>query len=306
MSRQDIVEELHRPARRNFKRRNFITKGINDFWQIDLVEMIPYSHQNKGFKYILTIIDTFSKFAYAQPIKNKTAISVTKAMEKVLEESKETPNLIQSDNGREFFNNYFQNLMNNYNIKHYSTFTHMKAAICERFNRTLKNKMWKMFTKQGNYKWLENLQKLIHEYNNTKHSKIKMKPSEVNKKNEKKILNTVYKKIKLINKNMFKIGDFVRVSKMKNIFQKGYTPNWSTEIFKISKINLYNPLTYVLEDYQGNRIKGGFYGEELQLAKHPNVYLVEKILRKKGDKVLVKWLNFDKTHNSWINKKDVI
>ena len=306
MSRQDIVKELHRPARRNFKRRNFITRGINDFWQIDLVEMLPYSHQNKGYKYILTVIDTFSKFAYAQPVKNKTALMVTEAMKKILEISKTPPNLIQSDKGSEFFNKEFQQLIDKYEIKHYATFTHMKAAICERFNRTLKNKMWKMFSLQGNYKWLENLQKLIDDYNNTKHSKVKIKPSEITKKNEKFILNSIYKKIKVIKNSKFKIGDFVRISKMKHTFQKGYTPNWSTEIFRIIKVNLFNPLTYVLEDYQGNKIKGGFYEEELQLTKYPDAYLVEKVLRKKGDKVLVKWLNFDSTHNSWINKNDIV
>ncbi|KAK4873511.1 hypothetical protein RN001_015540 [Aquatica leii] len=143
-------------------------------------------------------------------------------------------------------------------------------------------------------------------YNNTFHRTIKMKPSMVNKNNEKSILQSAYSHIKIANQNnKFSLGDYVRISKYRNAFEKGYTPNWSNEIFIIRKVKLTNPTTYLLKDIKGDDILGGFYEMELQKVKHPDTYLIERILRKKGTKMYVKWLGFDETHNSWINKNSI-
>lgn len=103
----------------------------------------------------------------------------------------------------------------------------------------------------------------------------------------------------------FKIGDKVRISKYKHIFEKGYTPNWTTEIFTVSHVKLTNPTTYKLVDYQDHPIEGGFYQEELNKVKYPDTYLVEKVLKRRGDKLFVKWLGFDNSHNSWISASDL-
>jgi hypothetical protein len=132
MSKQILVDELHRQARKKFKRRHVIMKGIDDTWQIDLVEMIPYAKYNKGFKYLLTVIDIFSKKAYAMPIKSKKGVEVSSSMEKVFKESKSHPKNIHCDMGREFYNKDFKKLMEKYEINLYSTYTDMKAQICER------------------------------------------------------------------------------------------------------------------------------------------------------------------------------
>lgn len=182
MSREQIVNELHRKARVNFPRRNVVIKGIDDLWQIDLVEMIPYAKENKNFKYLLTVIDTFSKFAWAKPIKKKDAHSTTKAMKEIFQKSGRHPKNLQSDAGKEFYNKDFKNLMQKYKINHYSTYTHLKASIVERFNRTLKDKMWKKFSLQGSYKWINILSKLINEYNNSYHRTIKTQPTKITKK----------------------------------------------------------------------------------------------------------------------------
>lgn len=306
MMKQQIVEELHRSARRNYRRRQFDIRGYNETFQADLVEMIPYAKENRNYKYILTVIDNFSKYAWAYPIKNKSAVETTAAMEKILK-SGSVPKNIHTDMGKEFYNDHFQKLMKLYKINHYSTYSTKKAAIVERFNRTLKNKMWKMFSMQGSYKWINQLSKLVDEYNNTVHRTIKMKPAEVDEGYERNLLRTVYaKKIVIRRSPKFKVGSHVRISKYKSIFSKGYTPNWTTEIFRIRKVLYTDPFTYLLEDEKGNEIAGGFYEQEIQKVKYPDAFLVEKIIRRKGDKVYVKWLGFDNTHNSWVNKKDVI
>lgn len=306
VTKRDVVLELHKPCRKKFIRRKVIMISMDDHWQIDLVEMGAYSKENKGYKFLLTIIDTFSKCAWAVPIKNKTGVEVTTAMESVFDNSKRIPKNMQSDDGKEFFNKYFQTLMHKYKINHYSTYSSLKASIVERFNRTLKHLMWIEFSVNGNYRWIDKIDMLLHKYNNTYHRTIMMRPAEVNKTNEKSLLSTVYNRIKTTTQPKFQIGDSVRISKYKHVFEKGYTPNWTTEVFGIRKIQFTNPITYLLEDYERNPIKGSFYELELAKPKNPNVFLVEKILKKRGDMVLVKWLGFSSAHNSWIKNKDII
>lgn len=310
LKKETIVNELHRNARKNFNRRCFEMRGIDDTFQADLIEMIPYAKQNKNYKYILTVIDVFSKFAWAIPIKSKTGKEVTKAMQFVFISDNRIPKNLHTDQGKEFYNSNFNLLMNQNKINHYSTFSKLKASIAERFNRTLLTKLWKYFSFQGTYKWINILKNIVNDYNNTKHRTINMKPIDVNKNNEKILLSTVYKKNNTLfvnhEKNQFKKNDFVRISKYKHIFEKGYTPNWTTEIFKIYKVQKTNPVTYLIKDLNEKKIKGSFYQYELQKTKYPNIYLIEKIVRTKGNQLYVKWLGFSNDYNSWINKKDFV
>lgn len=304
--KKEIVSELHKPARKNFPRRKVVMKGIDNLWQIDLVEMNKFSKSNKGFNYLLTVICVFSKFAWAVPVKRKTGKDVTSAMNKIFKLGR-IPKKIQSDMGKEFYNSEFQHLMKRYNIHHYSTYSIMKASICERFNRTLKSLMWKEFSLQGNYKWLHMLQKLVDKYNNTVHRTIKLKPKDVNKTNEIFLLNTIFKIEPLKNKKFkFKVGDRVRISKNKTIFDKGYTQNWSNEIFKVIKVQKTRPPTYLLCDYLDQPVLGGFYEHELQKTKVDEIYLIEKIIKKSGNKMFVKFLGFDNKHNAWVEKDSII
>lgn len=310
MSKLDVVEELHRSARKNFGRRKTQMRGIADTLQADLVEMIPYARQNQNYKYILTSINIFSKMAYARPLKNKTGIEVARALRSIFNSMGYQIKNLHVDMGKEFYNAPVKNLLEEYGLNLYSTYTTKKAAICERFNRTLKGRMWKQFSLNGNYKWIGILDDLIENYNNSYHRTIKMSPINVNSRNEQRLLNNVYNyeyHLNFKDKAKFKEGDPVRLSKYKNIFEKSYTPNWTTEIFRIRKVqrNTY-PVTYLLKDYQDRNIKGTVYAEELQLVKYPDLYLVEKILRRRGNQVYVKWLGFDNTHNQWINENDVL
>ncbi|MEY2831112.1 MAG: hypothetical protein RLZZ574_370 [Cyanobacteriota bacterium] len=302
-----LAAELHKPARVQYKRRSFIMKGIDDTWQIDLVEMHKHARENKGFNYILTGIDVFSKFGFAVPVKNKTGRDVTAAFEKVLLDTKRTPKNVHSDLGKEFYNSTFQDLMKKHSINHYSTFSSQKAFFCERLNRTLKEMMYREFTVQGSYKWLDLLPRIVILYNNRKHRTIGMKPADVKKRDEKYLLKNVYETNRRKRKSpKFKVGDVVRVSKQKTAFTKGYEQSWSNELFTVRKVQYTIPPTYLLNDYQKQPIFGGFYEQELQKSKLRNVYFIEKILKRSRKKIFVKWLGFDKTHNSWIKDAAVI
>lgn len=303
---ENIVRELHKPARKTYPRRRVIIRGLDDLWQADLVDMKQYSRENNGFKYILMVIDTYSKFAWALPVKTKTGREVALAFEQLLQTgTNRQPKNLQTDHGGEFYNRFFKTVMEQYGINHYSTFTHLKASIVERLNRTIKNKMWMQFNLRGSYRWLDILPQIIDEYNRTTHRTIKKKPIDVR---DNELLKTVYNRIKTIDprKQKFNINDSVRISKYKTAFEKSYMPNWSTEIFTVSKVQRTNPRTYLLKDGKGEEIAGSFYSEELQKSAEPDVYLIERVIRRRKNKALVKWLGFTSRHNSWVNAADLV
>ncbi|KAJ8949387.1 hypothetical protein NQ318_007483 [Aromia moschata] len=177
MKKRQDAEELHKPARINFKRRRVTIKSLFDLYQADLVEMLQHSKENNGYKYMLVLV-------WAFPLKTKTGNEVSKAMEKLVT----------------------------------------------------------MFVYQ----------------------------------------------------------------KLEESLIKKYLPNWTTEIFTIRKVQLTNPTTYLLKDENNQDILGGFYEEQLQKVKYPDVYFVEKILKRSKDKVYVKWLGLDNKHNSWISNDNVL
>lgn len=308
--KEQVVNEIHKNARKNFIRRSVILKGIDDLWQADLIDIISLKSHNNGFKFILIVIDCFSKYAWAFPLKSKTKKELFCAFESILQKSGRSPNNLQTDMGTEFYNDEFKKLMSFYNIHHYSTYSVKKASIVERLIRTLKTNLYKSFNMQGNYKWIgKTLENVVKRYNDSKHRVTQHKPKDVSKSNEKKVLENIKKfqnKTTKAKKPKFNLGNYVRISKYKGCFEKGYTPNWSTEIFKVRKINKTNPVTYLIEDLRHQPILGCFYEQELQSTKYPNVYLIEKVLRKKGNKLLVKWLGLNDSENSWIDKKAIV
>lgn len=150
---------------------------------------------------------------------------------------------------------------------------------------------------------------IVNEYNNTPHRGIGgRKPSSIKTKAaEKTLLHTVYNHIKLFNEGKFKIGDFVRIADHRGVFDKGYEPNFSTAIFKITKINNTYPITYKVADKESEiELKRSYYEQELKKVMYPNAYLVKKILKRKGNKVFVSWLGYSDKYNSWINYDDIV
>lgn len=162
---------------------------------------------------------------------------------------------------------------------------------------------------KGNFKWIDGtLEKVVSDYNHTKHRTIQMCPAKVNKHTKQIVMQryNILNKPKIKRKCPFVVGDIVRISKSKANFEKGYTPNWSTELFKVTVVQNTYPPTYLLEDSRKNKILGSFYAQELQKTKNPDVYLVEKVLKKKGDKVFVKWLGLPSQENSWISNTNIL
>ena len=204
---------------------------------VDLADMQSLSRKNKGIKYLLCVIDLHSKYAFVIPLKDKKGISIVNAFNKIIKQSNRKPNKIWIDQGEEFYNNVFEKWLSDNDINMYSMCNEGKSVVAERFIRTLKNKLYKQMTATGKHVYYDVLD-VVNKYNNTKHSTIKMKPIDVGDNNKRVYIDEHNEK-----DSRFKVSDKVRISRYTNIFAKGYTPNWSKEIFIVNKINDILPYT---------------------------------------------------------------
>ena len=278
---EDLSNELNKPTIQKFERQKVIVNYINEIHSIDLVDMSQYSKINKGYKYIFTNIDVFSKIAYTYPIKSKKIQDIKACFQKIFRNNK--PKFIWSDKEQAFLSKEMQQFFKDNNVKIYHTNSHLKAVVIERFNRSLRELMMKKFVKNNNTVWYNILPKLIKIYNNRYHSTIKMAPIEVNKNNEKYIKESIYTYDKTIKIPRFKIGDLVRISlKRRPIFDKPSSNiKWTEELFKIHSINRLNVITYKIKDLNDEIIKGIFYEKELQKLKILLKYMLLKKLFEK-------------------------
>ena len=264
----------------------------------ELPDIQLISKFNKGFRFLLCVIDIYSKYAWVFPLKDKKGVSIVAAFQSILKKSNRKPDKIWVDKGSEFYNRSMKSWLEKNNIEMYSTRNEGKSVVAERFIRTIKNKIYKYMTSRSKNVYIDKLDDIVHKCNNKKHRTINMKPIDV--KN-----NTYIDFGKAVNDNnpKFKVGDHVRISKYKML--KVYTPNWSEEDYMIKKIKNTVPWKYVIDDLNGEEIIGTFYEKELQKIDQQE-FRIEKVIKKKGDKLYDKWHGYDNSFNSWINKKDLV
>ena len=230
--------------------------------------MQKYSKTNKHYKYLLVVIDIFSKYLWVKPLKNKTGVEVTNAFREIVKSFLRKPQKLWTDKGVEYKNRIFKNYLKEEGIELYHTENEEKSCIAERVNRTLKEKISKYFTTYNTTKYYDVLDRIVNEYNNTFHNTIKMTPIEGSKKdNEAAIYQRVFTEEVCEKKPKFKVNDRVRITRYKKHFEKGYTTNWTSEIFLIDKVLQTNPFTYEIKDQNNEKIQGSFYEFELLKTK---------------------------------------
>jgi hypothetical protein len=306
-----INREVHEKSDRNPSYSHF--KGYQ--WQMDLVDIQALSKYNDGNRYILTVIDTFTRYAFCRLVTFKTASLVLKAFKSILKEANRKPLVIVLDGGAEFRNKHFKAFCQSLGIDLYAPDTSTHGAYIERFNRTLQSLIYKYMHEKNTYRFVEVFQDLVETYNFRKHRMIGFTPyqAENDPRTHLKIrlnMSKYYEKIKE-KKVVFKIGDKVRISKLRTKFRRGYKEQFNQEIFKIYKISSHKkiPLYYLTNYEENDKVTGGFYAFELSKVDN-EVFNIEKILDQRQNdqgetELLVKWDGLSESSNSWVKKSEI-
>ena len=312
---------VHKRARRKgYQRTKTVVSCIDAQWQADLADVSNISKFNDKKTFLLTVIDVLSRYAWAIPIKDKRGETVADTLEAIFKVSGRQPRYhLQTDEGKEFLNVHMKKLAKRYGFEQFYTADRgTKAAICERFNQTLKTYIYRFLTTEQTHRYIDVLPLLVKGYNARVHSAHGFAPIKVTTANQELVWRALYpqhtddeeKKIAKDASNL-KVGDHVRITKEKGTFVKGYVQNWTREIFVIAERRVKTPrLAFKIKDLNGEDITGTFVSEQLQKVNTPDSYLVEKVVRrrkKKGGKkeVLIKWLGYPESMNSWIPEKDL-
>lgn len=280
----DETIQLYKPQPKNFQRRRVFTNGIDHLWNMDLI-FNPYPKENDNVSVFLTVIDTFSKYAWVKAVSSTKSSVITEAIKDILKTSGRKPQNVQTDRGVEF-RSHTQKYFDQQGINHYfSNDPITKVSIIERFNRTLKQRINRFQNLHGTRRFIDNLDKIVDGYNNSKHRSIKMTPKQAsNPVNEEVVYFNLFgnEYLQGCKNPKFKVGDYVRITTLKGVFEKETTHNWTQEKFIVDKVQNTDPCTYILKDLKGEQLQGSFYTVELQLTRKPdeNVYKV-KVLRKR-------------------------
>uniref|UniRef100_A0A8C6P3T2 Integrase catalytic domain-containing protein n=1 Tax=Nothobranchius furzeri TaxID=105023 RepID=A0A8C6P3T2_NOTFU len=310
LSEQDAYT-LHKLARVHFPRNKVFVSGSLKQFKADLCDMQALSKSNNGFNYLLTIIDVFSKKAYVRVLKNKSGKDVTEAFDSVLKDSG-IPKKLQTNAGKEFFNKKFEALTKKHGIVHFATASSVKASVVERFNRTLKGRMWRYFTARNTHRYIDVIRDLVRSYNHSYHSSIKMALAEVNMENQRQVFCNLYRatSLKPAKKMKFKRGD-VRISKLRGIFDKKCEQSFTHELFTVDECLHRSTLVYKLKDFDGEKTEGSFYEAKLQKINisTERSFHAEKVLKHRtfeGERqVFVKLLGWPQKFSSWIKASDL-
>ena len=261
---------LHFPARRRFIRRRVFIPGPFDQWSADLVDLDKWKGSNYGYRYLLTVIDGFTKMAYVEPIRRKTGPIVARAFERVLKRAGRSPKYLQTDMGKEFIAEPFQARLHQYGIKHFYTGSPLKAVHVERFNRTLLQRIAKHMTQSGSKRYVDALQSIVDGYNHTYHRSIRARPVDVTESTKTQVFVNLYGQQPALARpsnpadSPIKVGDKVIVSlRRKDPFRKAYEKTYGSEEFTVQSISRTTPRVYYLLDKNGREIFGGYYRQEL-------------------------------------------
>ena len=262
--RKNETHSLHKAVRKRFPRRRIVTYYPGQIVQSDLIDMQKLSSKNSGFNFILVVIDCFSKKLWARAMKSKRGEETADSLRSIFLSMQYPVQSIIFDEGLEYLNIHCKNLFEELNIHYYHIRGKHKASSAERVNRTLKNAIWKYFTEQKRQRWVDVLPQLVSNYNMTYHNTIKMRPNDVTWHNRKQVFKTMFPKIRNIVKCRLRVGQRVRVALNKDIFAKGYTVNWSKDIFTIVKAFQKNGVCwYRLADDENKIYPKGKYFHQL-------------------------------------------
>lgn len=306
---ETIISEIHKRRIINFKRASVIQKGWGKSWESDLLDVVNLkkSHKfNNKARYILMTCNIFTKFLYTRVLRNKDGATVAAAMEDIIIESGAKPDRIQTDNGKEYYNKHFKELMQKYGIEHYSSYSTIKCSHIERLNRTFRMLLMRHLHQRKTEQWSDKVQLITSLYNNKYHRVIKMSPASLTPDKEAEVMKTVYAENnkKRCVKPKFNVWDAVRLSQYRRLFKKESEGSFTYEIYYVRRVlEQFYPCSYTLVTVDGQPILGRVYSPELCPVARPELYIISSIVDRQHGKCLVRMLGYDK--DVWIHDEDI-
>jgi hypothetical protein len=309
---------VHREERKKFERRRVIAPEVDYQWDVDTANMEHYKKENDGFAYFLLAVDIMSKFVWTVALRGRTGKEMVKALEKIFKQGRK-PTRIRSDPGTEFANKDVRGLLKKEGVQYFVTHNVVKASFAERYVKVIKGRIMRYMTKHQTHRWINILEDVTLGYNKTYNRSIKKAPQSVKPEDSVTLWQLQYDQldkrpkqkpvVALTSRFKFKVGDLVRVSRMRTTFQREYDERWSRELFVINqRFMTENIAQYRLKDYQGEDISGAFYQNQLKKAYEQDTYLVEKVLKsiKRGGqkRFLVRWKGWPPKYDTWISEED--
>ena len=309
---------MTRQARRKFPRSRVVVEGIDSQWDIDLMDMVSLAKDNDGYKYVLVTIDVFSRFTHCQPIQTKSGADIKAALQNMLTGPRQ-PRMVRSDRGMEFRSKVVTQYLREQGIHHfYALNTEIKAGYAERLVKTIKHKLFRYLLKHNTKRYIDILKDVVYSYNHTVHRSLGRSPASVTDHTEGEsrlqqyMIRTKSTRPRRPQPYKYTTGQSVRISHIRNIFDREYSQKWTGELFTIRmRFKRDGIPVYRLTDWSGEDIEGSFYEAELQ-AVHVDEgteYRVEKVLRKrtlnKRKEVLIRWLHWPSSYDSWIPERDL-
>ncbi|KAH7712436.1 hypothetical protein AAVH_20240 [Aphelenchoides avenae] len=306
---------LYRPTARKFTRLRTVPTGLNTDWQADLTLFNALKDYNDGFKYILVCVDVLSRMVYAQPVREKSAAHMRPAFEAILERAGVQPWKLFTDRGLEFESREMRQFFHEKDILKFCAYTNkvQKAAVVERMNRTIKERLYKFFSQRNTLRWLDVLQRIVYAINHSVCRMTGMRPVDVTEENAPALRRRLYEPLLHApdEGTRYLEGDTVRIIKKKALFTKGLAP-FSDVIYTVGKVlNRRRPVVYRLKDHFGDYLKGYFYEKELVPTAPFNetTTRIRRVIQRRTDQngrrmALVEWLNHPATYNSWVDIND--
>lgn len=310
---------------KQFARNRVVVKGIDDQWDADLAQLDKFAVDNDNVRYLLCVIDIFSRFAWVVPLKNKFQTTIVPAFQSILDDSGRKPNRLRTDAATDFTSTGFQRMAKANRFRHFTTSGEKQANYVERFIQTLKSRLYRYIIQRNSSRYIDDLQDIVHAYNNSFHRGIQMEPAFVNAQNEKQLWWQMYlpeeffsgiKPPKFRKKPfLIDIGDHVRIARTLGRLSRKYDQKWTSEVFQVSdRFHRYEIPIYKLRDITGESVRGTFYQGELQKIDFDLTQnalgKIEHIIKYRGRgrnrEAYVKWLDWPKKFNSWVLVSEIV
>lgn len=306
--RSQIIKELYKPIRVNFERRRYEIRSISDVLQLDIADMGLLRNENRGYTYFLLAVNPFTKMIYGEILRTKGAREVVEATKRILERTGIRFERIMTDRGTEFLNALFRReIVNANNIHHYVTHSPKKCVHVERAIGTIKRTIYKRNATRGSDNWIDDFQRVLDRRNATPHSRMKIRPIDINRRNERQIYRRFYATQRDVGNPKFRVGDKVRIALgVEEKFRRSYYPSWSPAVFTITAVNRKIPCTYKLQNYNLVPLLRSYYEMELQRVMYPDYWLVERVVERRGNYRKVRWMGLeDPRYDSWLHMDEL-